>query len=623
MTNETLLQTTQSLCPHCLQRLPADIISRNDTVFLRRECPEHGIIEEIIWRGEPDFRLWKRPKTYNSQFLRQGKSQKGCPFDCGLCSQHLQKSCAVLYELTDDCNLRCPVCFAASGDNAMNSTNHCPSSQTGEYHQGESANFAKQSLESHKAMGCGPVDGKACKEASQPHNRADNKGDERPDNKPDNKPENKENSKEYGEPAKESDKKPDKKPDKKLCETQFVGTSAIVGRGLENNVLRGESRESDAWRRRSERIFDDTIFAEHRRAVRWIHGQAGQAVLQLSGGEPTLSPYLVPLVREAGTLFSAVQLNTNGILLATDDALAFELAEAGLSWVFLQFDGIDDNIYERLRGHALFSLKQRAIEKCKAAGLAVVLVPTVAKGVNDHCLGEIVRFGIAHAPTVRGVHFQPMTRAGRNLLQDAETITLPEVLQGLEVQTGGMVKKTHASPPGCEHERCSFHCRYTLREGELVHTPSACCCGDDYDQGLNFKENTANKHMENESGDDSHTMPRNGFEVRLSEKAEYLKGTPESSEAGADRAIASVVHNWQRADSGNGASSLNSFDAFIARHRATVFSVTCMAFQDVWNIDLERLQGCCIHIYAKPDRLVPFCAYNLTDKNGTPLYRGK
>ena len=110
----------------------------------------------------------------------------------------------------------------------------------------------------------------------------------------------------------------------------------------------------------------------------------------------------------------------------------------------------------------------------------------------------------------------------------------------------------------------------------------------------------------------------------VSEKADYLQGAPESSDKGADRAIASVVHNWQRAEGAdNPSSAANSFDAFIARHRAMVFSVTCMAFQDAWNLDLQRLQGCCIHIYAKPDRLVPFCAYNLTDSSGKPLYRGK
>jgi hypothetical protein len=47
-----------------------------------------------------------------------------------------------------------------------------------------------------------------------------------------------------------------------------------------------------------------------------------------------------------------------------------------------------------------------------------------------------------------------------------------------------------------------------------------------------------------------------------------------------------------------------------------------MAFQDVWNLDLERLRGCCIHIVSPEGKLIPFCAYNLTSNQGEPLYRG-
>lgn len=459
MKNEVFVQSTRSVCPHCLQNIEAEIVQRGEEVFLRRECPHHGMAEECIWRGAPAFTEWKRPKTYNSAFLRQSESHEGCPQDCGLCSQHLQKSCAVLYELTDACNLRCPVCFASSGEK------------------------------------------------------------------------------------------------------------------------RGESFGT---------------LEEHVQALRWIAEQAGQAVLQLSGGEPTLSPWLFPLVREAAALFPAVQLNTNGLILAKDKEYAIALAEAGLSWVFLQFDGLDESIYTQLRGRELLDIKLQAIEHCRAAGLAVVLVPTVAKGINDHVLGEIVRFGIKHAPTVRGVHFQPMTRAGRNTLTQNESFTLPEVLQALETQTEGMIALSHASPPGCEHERCSFHCRYSLKDGTLTHTPSSCCCAGGGEVGQ---------------------------ERVFSEKAEYLQGRREESDEGANKAIASVVQSWQKAPSEKGTTSMDSFDAFIARHRATLFSVTCMAFQDVWNLDIQRLQGCCIHIYAPPNRLIPFCAYNLTNDEGHPLHR--
>ena len=46
-----------------------------------------------------------------------------------------------------------------------------------------------------------------------------------------------------------------------------------------------------------------------------------------------------------------------------------------------------------------------------------------------------------------------------------------------------------------------------------------------------------------------------------------------------------------------------------------------MAFQDAWTLDTERLRGCCIHVAAPDGRMVPFCAWNLTSVDGTPLHR--
>jgi hypothetical protein len=66
----------------------------------------------------------------------------------------------------------------------------------------------------------------------------------------------------------------------------------------------------------------------------------------------------------------------------------------------------------------------------------------------------------------------------------------------------------------------------------------------------------------------------------------------------------------------------DDFDRFLARARTHTFSVSSMAFQDVWNLDLERLRGCCIHVVSPEGKLIPFCAYNLTSNQGVLLYRG-
>jgi hypothetical protein len=64
-----------------------------------------------------------------------------------------------------------------------------------------------------------------------------------------------------------------------------------------------------------------------------------------------------------------------------------------------------------------------------------------------------------------------------------------------------------------------------------------------------------------------------------------------------------------------------SLDAFIHRARTHTFSVSGMAFQDVWTLALDRVQECCIHVMSPDGNLVPFCLYNLTAADGRRLYR--
>jgi hypothetical protein len=64
-----------------------------------------------------------------------------------------------------------------------------------------------------------------------------------------------------------------------------------------------------------------------------------------------------------------------------------------------------------------------------------------------------------------------------------------------------------------------------------------------------------------------------------------------------------------------------SLEAFLERARTHTFTVSAMAFQDVWTLDLERLRECCIHVLDPRYGLVPFCAYNVTATDGKALYR--
>ena len=109
---------TSSLCPECLDRVDAKVIFQNDCVYLLKDCPAHGTRKDLV---ATDIAYYKKCRDY----LKPGDLPKrfntpvryGCPYDCGLCSDHEQHSCLTLVEVTDRCNLSCPTCYTESGPN--------------------------------------------------------------------------------------------------------------------------------------------------------------------------------------------------------------------------------------------------------------------------------------------------------------------------------------------------------------------------------------------------------------------------------------------------------------------------------------------------------------------------
>lgn len=519
-----VLARTASVCPVCLGPVPAERVAVGDTVLLVKRCPEHGEFSAPVWRGEPAFTGWVRPKIPTARRGPGTERVLGCPRDCGLCPDHGQHTCTLLIEVTQRCNLRCPVCFASAG-------------QMG------------------GQMG-GQVGGQA------------------------------------GGPGR---------------------LERLGGLGGEPDGGPGAGRcEGDA---RAARREDDPTLGELVARLAVLRPRAGDANIQLSGGEPTLRddlPQLVTAVRGLGYPF--VQLNTNGLRLAREAGYAARLAAAGLDSVFLQFDGPDDAATVRLRGLPLHADKVRAVEACAAAGLGVVLVCTVARGVNDHCLGDIVRFGLARVPVVRGAHFQPVSFFGRyegfgapgaldgavvgnagDGAREAARITLPEVMRAVRDQTGGLIPLAHLHPPGCEHAQCSFSGTFMVHEDGRLEPAGASCCG------------TGGK------GGATGGMPPEPIPAAL----------------GAERARAFVRRQWRAPEpttgpdgTGGGTPAMprDDFERFLAR-AGRRFTVSGMAFQDAWTLDTERLRGCCIHVAAPDGRMVPFCAWNLTSAGGMPLHR--
>jgi 7,8-dihydro-6-hydroxymethylpterin dimethyltransferase len=445
-----ILSTTESVCPACLQKIPANRVLIGGDVYLEKECPKHGTFQTVIWRASPDYTDWGRPKLPSFPKNPQTEIVKGCPYDCGLCGSHRQHPCCVLLDVTQRCDLSCSFCFACAG-------------------------------------------------------------------------------------GKEKDKDPS---------LEKIG----------------------GWYRK-------------------LMDAGGPFNIQLSGGEPCMRddlPEIITLGKSLG--FSFFQVNTNGVRLSTDLEYFQRLKDAGLCTVYLQFDGTQDGIYHKMRGRKLLEHKLQVIENSRKLGVGVVLVPTLVPGVNIDNIGAILQLAIEHSPTVRGVHFQPVSYFGRypQAPQDSNRITLPEVMCAIEKQTNGKIKKESFIPPGAENEHCSFHAKFVIMENGALKaftTQETCSCSSSQPQ----------------------IAADGSRKSRLITARHWSAPKIESTE------VQSLA--------------LGGWDMFLERAKTHTFSISGMAFQDAWNFDLERVQGCCIIQVSPEGLLIPFCVYNLTNQEGKSLYR--
>ena len=139
----------------------------------------------------------------------------------------------------------------------------------------------------------------------------------------------------------------------------------------------------------------------------FVETEGTPEVIQFSGGEPSIHPEIIPMIRAAGERnISNVMLNTNGKRIAKDDQFLAELAELK-PYIYFQFDGFDSETYRIIRGEPdLLPVKLSALDRLAEIDCKVVLVPAIERGVNEHELGEIIKFGLDH-PAVYGINFQP------------------------------------------------------------------------------------------------------------------------------------------------------------------------------------------------------------------------
>ena len=486
---------TKSICPECfltnndVKVIDATLYEEDGKVMYKKTCDEHGEFIDVYWGDAKMFREASK-WWYKSVGLDNPRTEtvKGCPEDCGQCPEHKSHTALALLDVTNRCNLRCPICFAVAAEGG----------------------------------------------------------------------------------------------------TVYEPTP--------------------------EQVFD---MMKNLRSNEPVPAPA----IQFAGGEPTVSKHLPQYIRWAKELgFRHVQIASNAIRIGKSKEYFQELRDAGLSTVYMQFDGITPEPYIAARGSNLLPIKKQAIKNAREIGMeSLVLVPTVVRGVNEDQAGDIIEFAVENRDVIRCVNFQPVSITGR-IDHDARNemrITIPDVIHLIEEQTGGKIPVDAWYPvpammpvgralglmkgtPELElstHFACGMSTFiYINEDGDYEPITNLI----DVSKFLVLLEDISNLFAEQKTGASARA------------KAKLAAGARHIKRKGIIKDLLSAFLNRGDYES-------------LAKFMRRIIMIGMMHFQDPYNLDLERVQHCDVN-YAAPDgRIIPFCTMNtihrsrLEDKFAQPL----
>lgn len=288
---------------------------------------------------------------------------------------------------------------------------------------------------------------------------------------------------------------------------------------------------------------------------RYILANTGaETSIQLTGGEPTVRadlPEIVRIGRQIG--FKYIEVNTNGVVIGRNTEFIHRLAEAGISGIYLQFDGLTGEVYEQIRGQNLLDIKLQAIENCRKAGVQVVLAMTVIQGINDDQLGRVLDFALGNRDVIAGIAYQPAFGSGRFDVSMEKRLTMGDVIFMLAEQSQGLIGIYDFWPLGCSHPLCSSSTYLVEDRGVLKPI------------------------------------------TKMLTPEEYVRAfSPDSPQGSVFADIA--------------------FDKFPELEPG--LSILIENYIDAMNMDLKKLRECSMIVAGKNGGLVPFCGYQLTNIYG-------
>ncbi len=331
------------------------------------------------------------------------------------------------------------------------------------------------------------------------------------------------------------------------------------------------------------------------------------AILQLSGGEPTVHPEFFKILEMVKARpIQHVLINTNGIKIAKEPGFAERLAEFVPGFeVYLQFDSLHRDALQVMRGADLTGIHQQALKKLNQLNIPTTLVATVRRGVNDQQLGEIIDFALTQS-CVRGVTFQPVQAAGR--LENYEDgynchrdrITLTEVRRKILQQTD-LFEPQDIIPVPCFSD--SLAMAYALR---LKAT------GEDTLPGLEIAQDTQSQNGQSQQK----LVALTG----LLDPDLLINAGRNTIAYENDPAIRDGIFNLFSTHHSpiSQPQAMNELLTAAAGTSVTeltyknVFRVLIVDFMDAHNFDIRSIRKSCVHIL-HPDgkRAIPFETYNM------------
>jgi uncharacterized radical SAM superfamily Fe-S cluster-containing enzyme len=303
--------------------------------------------------------------------------------------------------------------------------------------------------------------------------------------------------------------------------------------------------------------------------------------VQLTGGEPTVRSDLADIIRRVRARgFWGVEVNTNGVVISRDTDYLRGLVDAGLTGIYLQFDGFDREAYKQIRGADILDNKLKAVQNCREAGIQVVLAMTIVSGLNDDQIGDVISYACDNSDVIAGVALQPAFTSGRFDAKRVVPLGMGDVIFMLEEQTNGMVKASDIWPLGCSHPMCDTGTFLVRHSGES-RNPNA----NDESALL----------TEQERADSASFIPVTRDLTRDEYMALYNPDSPQGSVF---------------------------YDVCVKKGLSTSdgISLIIMNYMDAYTMDLERMEECSMFSTMPNGALIPFCSYELTDCRGHRVY---